>query len=163
MLRKRRTREHVIADLAVHHVEGFVLRHGWTVERFWHDYGYDLNIFTYNVEGEIETESIYIQVKATDVLRRSSQGSPIFFSLEVRDLLLWQQERLPVILVVYDAQQDRAFWLHVQGYFAQQPDITDRIYVNVQIPIENILNVMALDHFKYLKEEAFNQLFRRDF
>jgi hypothetical protein len=163
MLRKRRTREHVIADLAVHHVEGFVLQHGWTVERFWHDYGYDLNIFTYNAEGEIETESIYIQVKATDTLRQSSQGDHILFSLEVRDLLLWQQERLPVILVIYDAQQGRAFWLHIQGYFAQQPDITDRIYVNVQVPVANLLSETALDHFKYLKEEAFNQLFRRDF
>ncbi len=38
-MRKRRTREHVIADLCAHHVEGFVLRCGWTVERTRHDYG----------------------------------------------------------------------------------------------------------------------------
>ena len=30
---KRRTREHVIADLSVNHVERLVLRSGWTVER----------------------------------------------------------------------------------------------------------------------------------
>jgi hypothetical protein len=28
-MRKRRTRQHVIADLSVHHVEGLVLRCGW--------------------------------------------------------------------------------------------------------------------------------------
>jgi hypothetical protein len=32
-MRKRRTREHVIADLSVNHVERLVLRCGWTVER----------------------------------------------------------------------------------------------------------------------------------
>ena len=39
--RKRRTREHVIADLSVNHLERVVLRAGHTVERFRHDYGFD--------------------------------------------------------------------------------------------------------------------------
>jgi hypothetical protein len=38
-MRKRRTREHVIADLSVNHVERMVLRCGWTVERVRRDYG----------------------------------------------------------------------------------------------------------------------------
>ena len=54
-MRKRRTREHVIADLSVHHVEGFVLRCGWTVERTRHDYGLDLLMRTYSGSGEIES------------------------------------------------------------------------------------------------------------
>ena len=33
VVRKCRTREHVIADLSVHHVEGHVLRCGWVIER----------------------------------------------------------------------------------------------------------------------------------
>jgi len=37
--RKRRTREHVIADLSANHVERHVLRSGHTVERLVHDYG----------------------------------------------------------------------------------------------------------------------------
>jgi hypothetical protein len=43
-MRKRRTRAHIIADLSVHRVEGFVLRCGWTVERTRFDYGIDLDI-----------------------------------------------------------------------------------------------------------------------
>lgn len=31
---KRRTRQHVIADLGTHHVEGFILEEGHTAERF---------------------------------------------------------------------------------------------------------------------------------
>src|SRR5438309_953040 len=49
--RKRRTREHVIADLSVNHVERFVLRCGWTVQRTTHDYGIDLSMETYNAAG----------------------------------------------------------------------------------------------------------------
>jgi hypothetical protein len=45
--RKRRTREHVIADLSVHHVEGFILEEGHTAQRLDSDYGYDLVLFTY--------------------------------------------------------------------------------------------------------------------
>ena len=52
--RKRRTREHVIADLSVNHVERVVLRCGWTVERTRHDYGLDLYLETYNIDGEVE-------------------------------------------------------------------------------------------------------------
>src|SRR5437660_1542756 len=38
-MRKRRTREHVIADLSINHVERCVLRCGWTAERTRYDYG----------------------------------------------------------------------------------------------------------------------------
>jgi Domain of unknown function (DUF4365) len=68
-MRKRRTREHVIADLSVHHVEGFVLRCGWTVERKRHDYGLDLYMQTYNGDGETENGWVWFQLKATDSLR----------------------------------------------------------------------------------------------
>jgi len=67
--RKRRTREHVIADLSVHHVEGHVLRCGWVVERMTHDYGIDLELFTFTRDGEQENDAILLQVKATDRLR----------------------------------------------------------------------------------------------
>src|SRR5262245_34338564 len=64
-MRKRRTREHVIADRSVHHVEGFVLRCGWTVERTRHDYGIDLFRETYHVDGEVENGWVSFQLKAT--------------------------------------------------------------------------------------------------
>jgi hypothetical protein len=46
-MRKRRTREHVIADLSINHVERLVLRCGWTAERTRYDYGIDLYMQTY--------------------------------------------------------------------------------------------------------------------
>ena len=44
---------HIIADLSVNHVERFVLRCGYTLERTVHDYGVDLLEFKANVRRQI--------------------------------------------------------------------------------------------------------------
>jgi hypothetical protein len=49
--RKRRTRQHVIADLSIHHVEGFILEEGHTAQRLGSDYGYDLILWTFDEQG----------------------------------------------------------------------------------------------------------------
>src|SRR6516165_1361320 len=112
-MRKRRTREHVIADLSVNHVERFILRCGWTVERSRYDYGIDLDMHTYNSRGEAENGKILFQLKATDVLKKSTDGKVILVRLEWRDVLFWANEGEPVILVIYDAREDKAYWLYV--------------------------------------------------
>src|SRR5437899_5839460 len=66
--RKQRTRQHVIADLSVHHVEGFILEEGHTAQRLDSDYGYDLVLVTYDERGYIEPDSVYIQLKAAESL-----------------------------------------------------------------------------------------------
>jgi hypothetical protein len=40
-LEKRRTREYIVADLSVHHVEGPILRCGFTVDRVVHSYCFE--------------------------------------------------------------------------------------------------------------------------
>ncbi len=45
--RKQRTREHVIADLSINHVERQILLAGHVVERWLHDYGLDLVATTF--------------------------------------------------------------------------------------------------------------------
>lgn len=52
--KKRRTREHVIADLSANHVERHALLCGYSVERCLHDYGIDLVITTYDTQGNVE-------------------------------------------------------------------------------------------------------------
>lgn len=81
-MRKRRTQEHVIADLSVNHVERFILRCGWTAERTQHDYGIDLFMETFTDNGEVENGRILLQLKATDSLRRSADSAVIPIRLE---------------------------------------------------------------------------------
>ena len=155
-MRKRRTREHVIADLGVHHVEGFVLRCGWTVERTRHDYGIDLLMQTYNVDGEVESGRVLFQVKASDAVRRSADGRWIPLRLEWRDLLFWLNEVRPVILVLYAAQGDRAFWLNVQEYFRELPwqhRAGRSTTITVRIPTANVLNEAAIRLFARWRDE----------
>src|SRR5688572_26776003 len=100
--RKRRTRGHVIADLGVHHVEGPILRCGFTAERIVHDYGLDLYMTTYGADGEAENGWVLFQVKATDHLTRTADGATVLSRVERADWNRWMAETYPVVLIVYD-------------------------------------------------------------
>ncbi len=58
-----------------------------------------------------------MQLKATDSLAVLKDGTTIAFAVERVDLEYWLGEWLPVILIVYDAQTDIAYWVYVQAYF----------------------------------------------
>ena len=114
---KSRTREHVLADLSINHVERQLLQCGCIAQRIYSDYGYDLILSSFNARGEIEAGIVYLQVKATDNLPLLADGKTISCVVSRRDLLLWLREAFPVILVVYDGRSNRGYWLHVQAYF----------------------------------------------
>ena len=155
-MRKRRTREHVIADLSINHVERLVLRCGWTVERTRFDYGIDLDMHTYTSEGAVENGKVLIQLKATDGLKRSADGTALSVRLEWRDLIFWVNELEPVILVLYDAQEDRAYWLYVQEYFRQREWTARAVAattVTVHIPTVNVLEEKTVRLFARFRNE----------
>ena len=87
--RKRRTREHVIADLSVNHVERHALLCGFVVERVVHDYGIDLELVTFNRAGEVQEGTTLIQLKATDRLRLRSDATAFPLRIERSDLIRW--------------------------------------------------------------------------
>jgi hypothetical protein len=150
--RKRRTREHIIADMGVHHVEGPILRCGFTAERIIHDYGLDLYMTTYDAEGEAECDWVLFQVKATDHLTRTVDGANVIFRIERADLNRWMRETYPAILVVYDAQADRAYWLYVQAHFAaKQSRALASQKVTIRIPAANVLDEAAIRRFAVAK------------
>ena len=80
-MRKRRTRNHIIADLSANHVERHALLCGYSVERMAHDYGVDLLLYTFNADGEIENDTVKIQLKATDNLTMLQDGERIPFPI----------------------------------------------------------------------------------
>lgn len=115
--RKQRTRQHMIADLSINHVERIILDAGHTAQRLTPDYGYDLVLFTYDELGFVEPGSIYIQVKAREILE--TVGINYVFDLDIRDYNLWRREEVPVILILFAASSRRAYWLWVQNYFSK--------------------------------------------
>lgn len=157
--RKRRTREHVIADLAVNHVERIALRCGHTVERYWHDYGFDLALYTYNRNGEYENGDVRLQVKATDRLGRTA-GGMISYRIQSAHLRHWLNEPMPVILIVYDAKKDEAFWVYIQNYFEGHGGLRigdSRESVSVRISTRMVLNDDAIRKFAQYRDNIIAQ------
>ncbi|NER37951.1 MAG: DUF4365 domain-containing protein [Oscillatoria sp. SIO1A7] len=161
MVKKKRTRQHIIADLCVNHVERYVLLCGYSAERVEHDYGFDLVISTYDVNGEIENGYIYAQLKATDSLRVLADGETISFTLGRSDLELWLGEPMPSILIVYDAQQDVGYWLYLQAYFENLANfdlagVGDTVTVNISK--KNTVNSAAIAKFAIYKNNIIMQI-----
>jgi hypothetical protein len=164
VVRKRRTREHVIADLSVNFVERQALLCGYTVQRVIADYGYDLLLTTYNANGEVEIGDIRLQLKATDSLPTLKDGVTIPLRVQRSDLATWLPEFMPVILVVYDAQADEAYWLYIQRYFDRLTDfdlLVASSMVTVHIPKVNLLNTEAVRRISGYRDDAVVQISER--
>jgi hypothetical protein len=146
--------------MSVNHVERHALACGFSVERIVRDYGIDLILFTYDDQGEIESGQVFLQLKATDhpqVLQRTGR---IAFTLKRCDLRSWLAEPMPLVLMVYDAPNDKAYWLYIQAYFADAPgfdpeDVSNT--VTVHIPMEQVVGVDAIRAFARFRDEVVGQ------
>lgn len=153
--RKLRTREHVLADLGVNFVERQALACGFSIERVTHDYGIDVLLFTYNSAGEIENGHVEVQVKATEHPRYVDDGKSLAIRIQSADIVYWQFEPMPVILVVYDAIRDQAFWIHIQEALQTEDSLkNDQERVTIRLPVTQVLNSDAMRHFQSCRTQA---------
>ncbi len=155
--RKQRTRQHVIADVSVNHVERFILDAGHTAQRLSSDYGYDLMMSTFDEKGYVEAGLVYFQCKAMEALDPS--GEDYVYDLDIRDYNLWIREKMPVILILFDASRRRAHWLAVQLYFddrARRPKKGAKS-VRIRVPKSQVVNRRAIAKMRELKGAAINQ------
>jgi len=128
---------------------------GFVVNRLVHEYGIDLEITTLNRRGEVEPGQIRVQVKATDRLKRVTDGKQVVFRVKRADLLYWLNEPMPVILVVYDGKKDVAYWLYVQAYFANQPGFNlfaAGRELTIRIPTEQVVDMSAMRSFARFRD-----------
>jgi len=157
--RKRRTREHVIADLSINHVERFVFRAGFASQEYQSDYGLDLTISTFDGDGLLEPGVFFFQVKATDHLDRRRRGGFISVVVDERDLRVWLQETHPIILVIFDAQKDKAYSGHVQDHFQEvwtEDGGSIRAFRTMRIPVANRLNDRAMMEIADIKRRIYS-------
>jgi hypothetical protein len=158
--RKRRTREHIIADLSVNHVERQCLLCGFTCERIWRDYGLDLEVTTFTKKGEVEEGKILIQLKASDRLRLRPEQATFPFRIERSDLVYWLAQPMPVILIVYDARKNVGYWLYVQSYFRKRTDFNlfaAGKTVTVQVATTNVVDTAAVRKFARCRNRILEQ------
>lgn len=150
--RKQRTRQHVIADIGVHVVEGCILEAGFTAQRLGSDYGYDLVMNTFDEDGYIERGVVFVQVKAMGSLAEC--GTDYVYDVDIRDYRLWTYEDLPVIFVLFDATRRRAYWIafpkHYEVGALQTPKLGAKT-VRVRVPKRQRLNPRAIGTIRDLK------------
>lgn len=156
--RKQRTRQHVIADLGVHHVEGFILEEGHTAQPLGSDYGYDLLMCTFDEQGYAEPGMVFFQMKAAETLQ--AIGANYVFDLDIRDFHLWMNEKMPVILILFDVSRKRAYWLPIKQYFREDREDVGRQpkkgakTVRVRVPKRQAVNQRAIEKMRDLLWEA---------
>jgi hypothetical protein len=159
--KKIRTREHVIADFSANHIEYYSLKNNFSVEHFEKDYGYDVNIYTYNDAGEFENGTIFIQLKATDSPKFVHKNKFISFPIDKKDLNLWLFEPYPCIFVLYDAKKEKSYWIYIQAYFEKLAnfniDSVNKSY-SVNIPISNTIDENVIKNFQTYKNNILDQI-----
>ncbi len=158
--KKRRTRHHIIAELSENHIEYFVLLCGFSIERIEKDYGYDLEIYSYNDDGEIENGLVYLQLKSTDHMERYDRVGYFSYSVEKAHLETWLYEPMPVILVLFDVEKEMAYWVYIQAYFEEKGISLDNIKqetFTIHFDKKNIVNTKAIMKWKKYKDDVLAQ------
>ena len=158
--------------MSVNFLERQVLRRGHRLIRIPEesDDGTDASMRTHHPETtEVETGQVDFQLKATDNLRLVDDGRSISCTVEIAHLHFWYHQLFhPFILVLYDAQKHRAFWVDVQDYLNAHMDElgqaieSDAATIALRIPVRNKLNVLAVDRFRKLVLERPKQLESED-
>jgi hypothetical protein len=152
----RRTREHVIASQSRNFVERFFIDKGHTVD-FVTDYGTDGVVNTFDENGYAEGGDIRLQLKASDNLRYSKDGTYVSFSIQAKHYHYWMKQPMPVFLLVYDARKIQAYWLYVQAYFKSHKVKKPRKNsgsITVRVPVQNILTEQTVDYLRQKKAEV---------
>ena len=142
-MRKQRTRQHLIEDLGFNHIERQILYAGFTIQHNTHnDYGYDGLVYTFNEQGEINPFNFHIQLKSTDNIKELKKNKTIGFDLSKRDLELWLLTTTKLLVVLYDAQAEVAYFIDLQEYFRNNSlSLTNvKKYIRVNIPMLNVFN-----------------------
>src|SRR5262249_33266121 len=104
--------------------------------------------------GYPEPDLIYLQLKASEHL--PFLGDACAFDLDIRDYNLWLRERMPVILVLFDAVRKRAYWLFIQQYFrpSSRRPAKGAKTIRVRVPLQQTISRRAIARIRALKEES---------
>ena len=160
-MRKQRTREHIIEDLGINHVERQVFYAGYTFYRYSNnDYGYDAMFTTFNENGEVENLEMKIQLKSTDNIKQSSDGNFFVFDAEKRDLELWCRSDYPMFLLLYDAQKEIAYYVDIHEYFQKDGLHLNKIrkFVRLKFSKLDIWNAQAIIKLRHIKTNLRNAI-----
>jgi hypothetical protein len=111
------------------------------------DYGIDIAMTVFDDRGRVLYRPVFFQVKATDSLEVNRRVGSVVVRIDWRDVLYCLNTQVPFALVMYDAQQDAAWWVNMQAYLRSvEPKSGRRAKgtLSVHVPLDNILDEDAI-------------------
>ncbi len=114
----------------------------WNCNGYKPDYGLDYKVTIFE-NRKITEHYFFVQLKATDSI--DINEGYINFDMDVdKHLTFYLQLNAPVLLVLYDAQSQRAYWINIHRYCWEdldinKPDWRSQKYRRLKIPEENEL------------------------
>ena len=102
----------------------------------------------FDERGEYTNGLVLFQLKSTDRPNLTDMGLTI--DLSSRDLELWLYSTLPMVLFLYDAQQNVTRYVNLREYFEQnRTALRDvRKFVRIYIPPASIFDVEAMQNLR---------------
>lgn len=94
-------------------------------------------------------------------MRLRKDGDTISHSINVTDVNSWRDEIMPVILIVYDALNEVAYWLYLQDYFENSPLFKvpqNRASMTIYLSKKNVVDQQAIALFRQFKEDIRKQI-----
>jgi Domain of unknown function (DUF4365) len=113
IIRRRRTKQHIDGDRAVHDIERVVLERGFALERTTVDYGTDFTLHVFEDDGEYIGYLIG-QSRARSGLQANRDGS-YSLAVDLGHLAQWATQLSPFLLVLYDTDRSMGYWYYVQA------------------------------------------------
>ena len=117
------------------------------------EYSYDATVRTFNKKGEIEPDVFFIQVKSTSKIEFSAKHNGYRLELEKRDMELWLDETWPVLVVLYDGENDIGYFVELHEYFKKNRLILQDInkYKSIYLSADNVFTPETI--IKYHKKK----------
>ena len=148
---KLRTRQQIVEDLALNHIEKQILLSGNVFKRdIDNDYGYDGVINTFDEQGQLDNLTFMIQAKSTDGIQSPPPKAGFRVDLSKQDLERWLSIGLPVLLILYDAQGDKAYFTDLQDYFNENRHLLKNVrkFVKIFLSPKSVFNKSAIQELQ---------------
>ena len=148
---KLRTRQQIVEDLALNHIEKQILLSGNILKRRGDmNYGYDGAIQTFDEEGRINNLSLMILLTSTDLVQLSPKKVGFVVDLSKQDLEHWLNTEMPVLIILYDAQKDIAYFTDLQTYFNENRHLLKNVrkFVKIFLSPKSVFNNEAIQELQ---------------
>jgi tetratricopeptide (TPR) repeat protein len=138
-----RPRSHVLEELSLQHLKA-TLPAAWICRRVEDDYGLDVRVEIV-AGGQVTAVEFSVQLKATDDLKTS--GGHVLHRCKTSTARYFLRRPEPVMYVVYDAQEQAAYWLWVQPYLEgldeTDPGWREQKTLQIRVPRANRLTTKS--------------------